>query len=77
MPKTYKIEVTGRYIKGIITPRAEMEDMLRYDMGVVKKITTKKASTATHLIEYKAIVVAKYYHPARWASFGIKTKVIK
>ena len=66
--RKYHIKVTGMTF-WTQTPEQEMEDMLRYDNGVIEELTTtKKMSRVTY---FTADIWCERFTPERWHSFGL------
>ena len=77
--RKYHIRVTGVTFWGA-TPEQEMEDMLRYDNGVIEELTTEeKENTIVHsgrpndtkVNIFTADIWCERFTPERWHSFGL------
>ena len=77
--RKYHIRVTGVTFWGA-TPEQEMEDILRYDNGVIEELTTEeKENTIVHsgrpndtkVNIFTADIWCERFTPERWQSFGL------
>ena len=55
------------------TPENEMEDMLRYDNGVIEELITTDKGGDTRVHMFTADIWCERYTPDRWHSFGLNS----
>ena len=68
--RKYHIKVTGVTFL-TQTPEQEMEDMLRYDNGVIEELTTTNRDGDTRVHIFTADIWCERFTPERWQSFGL------
>ena len=73
--RKYHIKVTGVTFWGA-TPEQEMQDMLRYDNGVIEELITTDKDGDTRVHMFTADIWCERFTPERWHSFGLTAQAL-